>query len=353
MRYRRRRRRSGPGFPGDILDGILLIDKPGGMTSWDVVSGVRRRLAPRSRRRGRNRYRCGHAGTLDPLATGLLLVLCGSGSRLSQFLLGHDKSYHVRICFGIATDSLDADGQITSTHEPRFTDDALHAAMSTLRGDISQTPPAISAIKHQGRPLYEIARSGDEMPEITSRDVHIAAFDLLEELAPALRDDGHPVRRLEFRVQCSSGTYIRSLAADLAEKLGTLAHVETLRRESVGPFRIEDALAYTDDLERDDVLAAMVPPAAALADLPSLVLTDEQSSDIRLGRQPDPAWASQLVGRAKGSRAAYFTMLDRASQLVAVGELIDTGPDTPQEPRLVSVFPKSKEPTNHAVDSAE
>ena len=321
-------------------DGILLIDKPSGPTSWDVVDNVRRRMSPRSRRRGRNRYRCGHAGTLDPLATGLLIVLCGAGTRLARYLLEHDKTYSATFRFGIGTDSLDTDGAVVSRSTPAFTPPDLQEALAGLRGDIRQIPPVISALKHRGRPMHEIARSGDDLPEIAPRSVRIDAFrwlDPVERLAP---DPETGTLDLAFRVDCSSGTYIRSLARDLAEAMGTVATVAALRRERIGPFGVDDAIDPYESLDPDALEQRILPLSAALADTPALTLDEAEILLTRQGRQPDADWLARLDGAPEAPPpGTVFRMLDGDGALVAVCTLGEPGIDGRPQPRLGTVFP--------------
>jgi len=204
------------------FDGVLLVDKPKTWTSHDVVAKVR----------GHFRFKkVGHCGTLDPMATGLLVLVLGRATRLSERLMGDDKAYEGALLLGTTTDTGDCDGQPLETRPvPPLTAEQLLAAMAKFKGDIYQTPPMVSAIKHEGKPLYKLARKGIEV-EREPRLIHIYDFRLLKFAPP----------RVEFRLACSKGTYVRTLAADIGKALGCGAHLAELRRTASGRFKIEDA----------------------------------------------------------------------------------------------------------------
>jgi len=204
------------------FDGAILIDKPAGPTSHDVVDAIRRRFGIK---------KVGHCGTLDPNATGLLIIVLGRGTKLSEKLMGDDKVYEGTIKFGEATDSYDADGEMTSTRPvPPLTLEQLNEAATTLIGDQMQTPPMVSAIKVKGVPLYKLARKGIEVAR-EPRLVHIynCRFTNYE---PPLG---------QFKVACTKGTYVRSIAHELGQKLGCGAHLAALRRSVSGKFDVADA----------------------------------------------------------------------------------------------------------------
>jgi tRNA pseudouridine55 synthase len=231
----------------DSFDGALLIDKPAGPTSHDVVAAIRRQF----------RFdKVGHAGTLDPNATGLLIILLGKGTKLSERLMGSDKVYEGTIKFGETTDSYDSDGEITASLPllPMSVEE-LNAAASAFTGDQMQTPPMVSAIKKDGVPLYKLARKGVEV-ERKPRLIHIYSF----------RFSAYTEPFGTFRAACTKGTYVRSLAHDLGQKLGCGAHLATLRRISSGAFQVEDALPTDQLLEMDlKQLAPRVIPFLKLA----------------------------------------------------------------------------------------
>ena len=224
-----------------VTDGIVVVDKPSGMTSHDVVSRCRRIFGQR---------KVGHAGTLDPDATGLLVVALGKATRLMRYMSGLAKSYTTEIVLGEATSTLDDSGEVTATWDmSAVTLEAAVQAATSLTGPILQVPPMVSAIKVGGRRLYELARQGVEV-ERTPRPVNIERFDL----SVAGAGPHGPV--LSAQITCSSGTYIRSLAEDLGRRLGGGAHVRNLRRQSVGPWHL------TDSSTLDTVGEASVIPLA-------------------------------------------------------------------------------------------
>src|SRR5580692_5354656 len=205
------------------LDGAILVDKPSGPTSHDVVDAIRRKFGIK---------KVGHCGTLDPNATGLLIIVLGRGTKLSERLMGDDKVYEVTIKFGEATDSYDSDGEITgSLPVMPMTLEQLNEEAAKFIGDQMQVPPMVSAIKKDGVPLYKLARKGIEV-EREPRLVHIYNFRFTEYAEPLGK----------FRVACTKGTYVRSLAHDLGHKLGCGAHLTTLRRSASGKFDVADAL---------------------------------------------------------------------------------------------------------------
>lgn len=251
--------------------GILLVDKPAGITSHDVVDRIRRIFATR---------RVGHTGTLDPQATGLLVLLLGEATKISEFLIGHDKSYEGSIRFGVVSDTYDAEGKIVpGPGGPIPTDlDALQEAISELTGEIDQTPPVFSAKKVAGKKLYEYARQGMEVPEIKARRISVTDFEILT------LENGEG----EFGVDCSSGTYVRSLVHDLGQKLGCGAILTELNRTDVGPFHLEDAWLL-ENLEKLGTKAklreALIPIRTALhSQMPTLFLAPGAEQWLRNGQ---------------------------------------------------------------------
>lgn len=211
------------------LDGAILIDKPAGPTSHDVVDAIRRQFGIK---------KVGHCGTLDPNATGLLIIVLGRGTKLSEKLMGDDKVYEGAIKFGATTDSYDADGEVKETKPvPPLNLEQLNALASGFIGDQMQTPPMVSAIKKNGVPLYKLARKGVEV-EREPRLVHIYNFRFIQYAEP-LGD---------FRLACTKGTYVRSIAHDLGQKIGCGAHLSTLRRSASGKFDVADAKPLDDVL---------------------------------------------------------------------------------------------------------
>ncbi len=205
------------------LDGAILVDKPSGPTSHDVVDAIRRKFGIK---------KVGHCGTLDPNATGLLIIVLGRGTKLSERLMGDDKVYEGTIKFGETTDSYDSDGDRVASLPVRPTTlEALNTEAAAFIGDLMQMPPMVSAIKKNGVPLYKLARKGIEV-EREPRLIHIYNFRFTEYTAPLGK----------FRVACTKGTYVRSLAHDLGQKLGCGAHLTALRRSASGKFDVADAL---------------------------------------------------------------------------------------------------------------
>jgi len=226
----------------DALDGVLLVDKPVGPTSHDIVDAVRRHFGLR---------KVGHAGTLDPNATGLLILLLGRGTKLSDKLMADDKVYEGTAKFGESTDSYDADGKLTaSLPVPPLTLEQLNAATEPFIGDLMQTPPMVSAVKKDGVPLYKLARKGIEV-ERQARLIHIYQFRFSEYREPI----GY------FRVACTKGTYVRSIIHELGQKLGCGAHLATLRRQASGKFDVAGAMPCAEllGLSKTELAARVIP----------------------------------------------------------------------------------------------
>ncbi len=211
----------------DTLDGAILIDKPAGPTSHDIVDAIRRQFRIK---------KVGHCGTLDPNATGLLIIVLGRGTKLSEKLMSSDKVYEGTIKFGETTDSFDADGVVTGSQPvPPLTLELLNAEADKFVGDQMQLPPMVSAVKIKGVPLYKLARKGLEV-ERKERMIHIYTFRFTDYTEPFAR----------FRVACTKGTYVRSLAHDLGQRLGCGAHLKTLRRAVSGKFDVADAIEFEE-----------------------------------------------------------------------------------------------------------
>ena len=229
------------------LDGALLIDKPAGPTSHDVVDAIRREFGIK---------KVGHCGTLDPNATGLLILVLGRGTKLSERLMSDDKVYEGGIKFGETTNSFDADGElIASLPVPPLTVEQLNAAAAEFVGDLMQVPPMVSAVKKDGVPLYKLARKGIEVQR-EPRLIHIYQFNFSAYEEPI----GW------FRIACTKGTYVRSIAHDLGQKLGCGAHLATLRRVASGKFEVANALAFEEALKLSSrQLEQRVIPFLALA----------------------------------------------------------------------------------------
>jgi len=213
-----------------VLDGAILIDKPAGPTSHDVVDAIRRQFGIK---------KVGHCGTLDPNATGLLIIVLGRGTKLSEKLMADDKIYEGAIKFGEATNSFDADGELTaSLPVPPLTLEQLNAAAAEFVGDLMQTPPMVSAVKKDGVPLYKLARKGIEVPR-EPRLVHVYNFRISAYMEPLA----------QFRLACTKGTYVRSIAHELGQKLGCGGHLATLRRVASGKFDVAQAIPLAEVLK--------------------------------------------------------------------------------------------------------
>ena len=243
------------------LDGVLLLDKPVGPSSSTVLQAVKKLLGAK---------KAGHAGTLDPLASGLLPLLFGEATKFAQFGLEAPKEYLAQLRLGIATDTGDSEGKVLEERPAAVDDATLERALERFRGVIEQVPPMHSALKRDGRPLYALAREGQTV-ERAPRKVEIHALELL----------GRKGETLEIRVRCSKGTYIRQLALDLGEALGTGAHLSALRRTAVGKLSIDDAVTF-DALQAQGV-SALKSMDCLLEDLPRLDLQARQASQFLQG----------------------------------------------------------------------
>ncbi|WP_141933233.1 tRNA pseudouridine(55) synthase TruB [Microbacterium sp. SLBN-146] len=252
------------------MPGILLVDKPPGITSHDVVARARRALGTR---------KVGHAGTLDPMATGLLVLGVDGATRLLTFMVGLDKTYEATIRLGASTDTDDADGAITNVTDAAFlADDAVRAAIEPLTGRISQVPSRVSAIKVQGRRAYDLARAGEEVT-LAAREVTVSRFDVLTFRRSTV--DATGVVDLDVVVDCSSGTYIRALARDLGASLGVGGHLTALRRTRIGPFSVTDAVSV-DDIAGECLID---PAVAASTVLGRIEVSADEARDLRHGKR--------------------------------------------------------------------
>lgn len=275
------------------LDGFLLVDKPETWTSHDVVAKVRNLSGTR---------KVGHAGTLDPMATGLLVLGLGRATRLLRFVQDRAKTYVASARFGVATDTLDADGVETQRVPMPVSRSQVGAALAGFRGSISQVPPMTSAIKIDGRKLYELAREGREV-ERPARRVVIHELDLL-----GFEDGDYPL--VEFRTVCSSGTYVRSLADDVAVALGGRAHLTALRRTGVGSLQVEDAVALSTYIgDPDQIGRDLLPLAAGLTDLRHLTVASGIAERVAHGAK---------VPLADLPVASSTAVLDDEGRLLAV-----------------------------------
>lgn len=279
------------------VDGVLLLDKPPGLTSNAALQHARRLYRA---------AKAGHTGTLDPLAIGLLPCLFGEATKFGAELLDADKTYHATIALGVITTTGDAEGEIVERRPVAIEHADLERVLDRFRGRLSQVPPMYSALKHRGRPLYEYARAGEPV-ERTPREVTIHELTLTR-----LEAD-----RLEVVVRCSKGTYIRSLAADLGRDLGCGASLAALRRAGVGRFSIADAVSL-EALERlppAALEARLLPVEALVAHLPALTLAAELAARFGRGQPVTPTGAA--AGRARVHGAS--------GEFIGIGEVGDAG----------------------------
>lgn len=282
-----------------LLTGFLNINKPNGMTSHDVVDAVRKIAGQRQ---------VGHTGTLDPFATGVLVLALGRATKLASHVQSADKAYEGVIRLGQATDTYDCEGKVTEEHSVDHLDeDGIRAAMGMLVGDIQQVPPPFSAKKVAGKKLYEYARKGETV-EVEPKDVTVREFSLLEWSPPEAR----------FRTVVTTGTYARSLAHDVGQTLGCGGHLNRLVRTQVGRFRIEEALTLDALRDDPDLLGdSLIPIPAAIPDIPTLIISQEAVRRIANGA---PA-ATELRGLTQDQlEADLLFALDPEGHLVALVE---------------------------------
>ena len=279
------------------MNGLLIIDKPSGMTSHDVVARLRRATGEQS---------IGHLGTLDPMATGVLPLLLGKFTRLAQFYGSHEKAYTGSIRFGFSTDTYDAEGTPTSAPvRPSLTIEHIRVAAVRFRGDIDQLPPPISAKKIGGKAAYKIARSG-ETPQLKAARIHIAEFAITSfegELAG-------------FLIRISSGGYVRSVAHELGQILGPGAHLASLRRTASGPFSIDQAIPLdeAESLAREGQLDAHLPhPRTLLPEIPAVTADEQTLSRLRNGMQ---------INLPEFTQAPLVKVFYGQRELVAIGKRI-------------------------------
>lgn len=299
------------------MDGLLIIDKPAGVTSFDVVRTLRRCCRTR---------KVGHAGTLDPLATGVLPVAIGQATRLLEYLMAGEKVYQATLRLGVVTDTQDAEGRIVAEADWQgVSRAALEAACAGLTGRISQVPPMYSAIKQNGQPLYRLARQGVEV-EREAREVTIEAIEILRFEPP----------EAELRVTCSKGTYIRTLCHDLGDKLGCGAHLADLRRCRNGLFDEADSipLAEVERLTAAGEDLPLLSPAQALADWPEIVITGDVAWRLKDGIAPK---CEEVEGQAEPGQRVRIMV---AGQLAAIATWPQPSDETNSPPlELLKVFP--------------
>lgn len=261
------------------MHGWIILDKPIGLGSTQAVAAIKRNM----REAGYGKVKVGHGGTLDPLATGVLPIALGEATKLCGRMLDASKVYDFTIAFGTETSGLDAEGEVISTSEVRPTVAQVQAVLSRFTGVIDQIPPAYSAIKIDGKRAYELARSGEQV-EMKSRQVQIYALELSH---PDSVSGNAPIDSVTLTAHVSKGTYIRSLARDIAYALGTVGHVTMLRRTKAGPFGLEQAISLDKLNEIGKGAPAkdiILPLEAGLVDIPALDLSPDAAMAIRQGR---------------------------------------------------------------------
>lgn len=308
-----------PRLPRRALHGVLLLDKPLGLSSNDALQKVKRLLRAE---------KAGHTGTLDPLATGLLPLCFGAATKFSQLNLEADKAYIATLCLGKTTSTGDREGEVLQERELAFTPEQLDVALQRLRGDIQQVPPMHSALKHEGKALYELARQGKTVVR-EPRCVTIHALELLS----------HEGVTMQLAVRCSKGTYIRTLAEDLGELLGCGAHLSALRRTASGPLSLEQAvtLEQLEALDDDGRLHHLLPPDLLLADCPLVRLGADDAGKLLAGIRRRTALAPAARVRAFGPEPLAFLGAAR----VAGGELIPERLLSPVELQTLLAGPAS------------
>lgn len=294
-----------------VVNGILIIDKPAGITSHDVVYKVRRALKTK---------RVGHTGTLDPFATGVMVVLVGQATRLAQFLDKDAKEYEAKIKFGFETDTGDRTGSPKSVvlspesevQGPKsVTSEHLESVLENFLGENDQIPPMYSAKKVYGKKLYELARKGETI-ERKAVKVRIEKLELLSEPPASEAGTTNDLDTATIRVACSAGTYIRTLAEDIGRKLGTGAHLTELRRTAAGKFTIDQAITLDELAELEDPASRLIPMEEAVGNLAKIELNEDRAKKTRNG-------LSTRVFDVAFTDGEVVQMLDEAKYLIAIG----------------------------------
>ncbi len=281
------------------MEGFYNIDKPAGISSYDVIRHLKKFIKSR---------KIGHSGNLDPGATGVLVVGIGRATRLLEYITDLEKEYIGTIKLGIMTDTLDSDGEILLKKDvPLLEESTIKEVFSRFVGEIEQTPPAYSAIKIKGKRLYELAREG---VMVTPKKRKVKIYEL--EPVSFSRDS------IEFRAVVSRGTYLRSLARDIAEKLGTLGIIEKLRRVRIGTFKVEDAIKL-DDINRDNYLAHLIPIKEAMSFFPAVYLSERAADHFRQGNMVSKAGI--IKKDTKASAFSYVRVFDDRENFIGVGFL--------------------------------
>jgi tRNA pseudouridine55 synthase len=287
---------------GDALDGFVVLDKPLGITSTQALGRVRRALGA---------AKAGHCGTLDPLASGVLVIALGEATKLVDHVMHGAKRYRFGVRWGEARTTDDAEGEVTAASPVRPARAAIEAALGRFLGEIEQVPPAFSAIKRDGQPAYARARAGETVV-LEARPVRIDRLVLVEIPGP---------ERAVFEVDCGKGTYVRSLARDLALALGTVGHVDELRRLKVGPFEAAAAISLASlEAPGYDPRASLQPVETALDDIPALAVTGAEAEALRQGRAVQLPRAASSLSTLPPDRVLAVLADDR---LVALAKVVD------------------------------
>ena len=286
------------------MNGIVVIDKPAGLTSHDVVSKVKKILGTR---------KAGHTGTLDPMATGVLPVCLDEATKLAQFLTAENKTYRATMLLGIETNTQDTDGEVIKKSDRMVSEKDICTVLGRLVGKIKQVPPAFSALKHKGRPLYQYARAG-EFPDVAARDVEIFRLEVL--------DISYPY--VTFETDCSKGTYIRTICADAGKEMGCGACLSGLRRLRSGFFTEAMAVSLEDDLpegKKNQLLAKMLTKAESLPAFAAIKVSEAVADKLKTGFQPDVEMMrpNVLPFLAVGDMVKF---INTGGDLVAVAEML-------------------------------
>jgi tRNA pseudouridine55 synthase len=309
-----------------FMDGIVVIDKPAGYTSHDVVSEIKKILGAR---------KAGHTGTLDPLATGVLPVCINEATKLAQFLLAEKKTYLATMLLGIRTDTQDTEGKVTEKSDRIVSEEDIREPLRRMVGKIQQVPPAYSALKLKGKPLYKYARAG-EFPEISARNVEIFSLNV--------RDISFPY--VTFDISCSKGTYIRTVCSDVGNALGCGACLSGLRRLRSGFFTEDMAISLDNKVlaeKKKELLFKMLPMAKALPTFAAIEVSESLADKLRAGFQPDVEMVRQnvLPFLAAGDMLKFITpgghLVAVAQMQMPAGEMANQDGRTPAA-RILRVF---------------
>jgi len=293
------------------MNGVLLVDKPSGMTSHDVVNRIRKAAGLR---------KVGHTGTLDPAATGLLLICLGAATRLSEYLTGMDKEYMGTLKLGLTTDSYDSDGTILEESDvPELSEKELSGLLAPYTGTIEQIPPMVSAVKVGGKRLYTLARKG-EVVERPTREVTVSRFEILEWDSPLAT----------FVVQCTTGTYVRSLCHDIGQDIGCGAILASLRRTVVGSHHVDDAIPL-DDLKNPGNVEERLLSMGSVLSMPSVTVTPQGHRMVLSGNQINPNQLTEDAPEEQG----LVQIKSRSGELLALADLEHRSTGTWIQPRKV------------------